>query len=86
MSGPNTGKYGPEITPYLDTFHTASLKNKACLQQISGVVVILPYRMVILSYWMVILSYRICYLTFYRENILNKQNLNTSRREAFQAM
>ena len=22
MSGPNTGKYGPEITPYLDTFHT----------------------------------------------------------------
>ena len=19
--GPNTGKYGPEITPYLDTFH-----------------------------------------------------------------
>ena len=19
---PNTGKYGPEITPYLDTFHT----------------------------------------------------------------
>ena len=21
ISGPNTGKYGPEITPYLDTFH-----------------------------------------------------------------
>ena len=21
MSKPNTGKYGPEITPYLDTFH-----------------------------------------------------------------
>ena len=20
--GPNTGKYGPEITPYLDTLHT----------------------------------------------------------------
>ena len=20
---PNTGKYGPEITPYFDTFHTA---------------------------------------------------------------
>ena len=22
ISGPNTGKYGPEMTPYLDTFHT----------------------------------------------------------------
>ena len=22
--GPNTGKYGPEITPYLDTFHIYS--------------------------------------------------------------
>ena len=22
VSSPNTGKYGPEITPYLDTFHT----------------------------------------------------------------
>ena len=21
---PNTGKYGPEITPYLDTFHAVS--------------------------------------------------------------
>ena len=21
ISGPNTGKYGPEITPYLDAFH-----------------------------------------------------------------
>ena len=21
FSGPNTGKYGPEKTPYLDTFH-----------------------------------------------------------------
>ena len=21
ISGPTTGKYGPEITPYLDTFH-----------------------------------------------------------------
>ena len=21
ISGPNTGKYGPEITPYLDNFH-----------------------------------------------------------------
>ena len=26
FSGPNTGKYGPEITPYLDTFHTVCLK------------------------------------------------------------
>ena len=24
FSGPNTGKYGPEKTPYLDTFHTES--------------------------------------------------------------
>ena len=23
---PNTGKYGPEITPYLDTFHTVSYR------------------------------------------------------------
>ena len=23
---PNAGKYGPEITPYLDTFHTLSTK------------------------------------------------------------
>ena len=22
---PNTGKYGPEITPYLDTFHAVEL-------------------------------------------------------------
>ena len=21
ISGPNTGKYGPDITPYLDIFH-----------------------------------------------------------------
>ena len=25
---PNTGKYGPEITPYLGTFHTVSLLSK----------------------------------------------------------
>ena len=24
-SGPNTGKYGPEITPYLDAFHVVEL-------------------------------------------------------------
>ena len=23
---PNTGKYGPEITPYLDTFHAGLIK------------------------------------------------------------
>ena len=23
--GPNAGKYGPEITPYLDTFHAVEL-------------------------------------------------------------
>ena len=26
--GLNTGKYGPEITPYLDTFHAAQLFKK----------------------------------------------------------
>ena len=26
MFNPNTGKYGPEITPYLDTFHTVNLR------------------------------------------------------------
>ena len=25
ISGPNTGKYGPEITPYLDTLHATSV-------------------------------------------------------------
>ena len=25
-SGPNTGKYGPEITPYSDTFHAVKKK------------------------------------------------------------
>ena len=25
FSGPNTGKYGPEKTPYLDTFHAVFL-------------------------------------------------------------
>ena len=25
---PNTGKYGPEITPYLDTFHAVDLTKK----------------------------------------------------------
>ena len=24
---PNTGKYGPEKTPYLDTFHAVSIRN-----------------------------------------------------------
>ena len=27
---PNTGKYGPEITPYLDTFHAVTRKMKNC--------------------------------------------------------
>ena len=26
FSGPNTGKYGPEKTPYLGTFHAISVK------------------------------------------------------------
>ena len=31
MLGTNTGKYGPEKTPYLDTFHTVNyiVKSKA---------------------------------------------------------
>ena len=28
ISGPNTGKYGPEITPYLDTFHAVRNTSK----------------------------------------------------------
>ena len=33
FSGPNTGKYGPEKTPYLDTFHALNLQRiilKSC--------------------------------------------------------
>ena len=26
ISGPNTGKYGPEITPYLSNFHAVNLQ------------------------------------------------------------
>ena len=26
--GLNTGKYGPEITPYLDTFHAVNIPNE----------------------------------------------------------
>ena len=32
ISGPNTGKYGPEITPYLDTFHAVVVILIAILQ------------------------------------------------------
>ena len=28
ISGPNTGKYGPEIAPYLDTFHAVIVLKK----------------------------------------------------------
>ena len=28
FSGPNTGKYGPEKTPYLDIFHTVNQNQK----------------------------------------------------------
>ena len=35
VSSPNTGKYGPEITPYLDTFHVVhvfnGIESTACL-------------------------------------------------------
>ena len=35
ISGPNTGKYGPEITPYLDTFHAVRTKtNNATTQKL----------------------------------------------------
>ena len=27
ISGPNTGKYEPEITPYLDTFHAVHVNH-----------------------------------------------------------
>ena len=27
ICGPTTGKYGPEITPYLDTFHAGSVND-----------------------------------------------------------
>ena len=33
ISGPNTGKYGPEKTPYLDTFHAATVKKKKRIKQ-----------------------------------------------------
>ena len=28
FSGPNTGKYGPEKTPYLDTFHAVQIEKR----------------------------------------------------------
>ena len=31
ISGQNTGKYGPEITPYLDTFHAVNSENTGIL-------------------------------------------------------
>ena len=34
LFSPNTGKYGPEITPYLDTFHAKPLFQR--ISQISG--------------------------------------------------
>ena len=30
---PNAGKYGPEITPYLDTFHVVKGRNHQCYQK-----------------------------------------------------
>ena len=33
---PNVGKYGPEITPYLDTFHAVSSRH--CLMIINQVI------------------------------------------------
>ena len=31
ISGPNAGKYGPEMTPYLDTFHGVTNLNHCCI-------------------------------------------------------
>ena len=43
---PNTGKYKPEITPYLDTFHAmsdlSSLNHRACIKKA---------WLFLLSYW-----------------------------------
>ena len=40
ISGPNTGKYGPEITPHLDTFHTVSKLHASQAQSIARETVI----------------------------------------------
>ena len=39
---PNTGKYGPEKTPYLDTFHAVlcSMSSHSCITSIKNVTVI----------------------------------------------
>ena len=37
---PNTGKYGPEITPHLDTFHTVSKLHASQAQSIARETVI----------------------------------------------
>ena len=33
FGGPNAGKYGPDITPYLDTFHAVLDMRNVCLQR-----------------------------------------------------
>ena len=30
LFSPNKGKYGPEITPYLDTFHAVGINRYSC--------------------------------------------------------
>ena len=40
ISGPNTGKYGPEITPHLGTFHTVSKLHASQAQSIARETVI----------------------------------------------
>ena len=34
ISGPNTGKYGPEITPYFDTFHAVNGTKYSIMDQL----------------------------------------------------
>ena len=36
VNGPNVGKYGPEKTPYLDTFHTVTGTYNEYIEQIEG--------------------------------------------------
>ena len=49
LFSPNTGKYGPEITPYLDTFHAVLLTEQFCYVRpikVLGVANILKYSQI----------------------------------------
>ena len=49
---PNAGKYGPEKTPYLDTFHAVSI-NKNQLKNLKGKM-IFPQILVVMTHQTVI--------------------------------